>query len=221
MSRDVTEQTFLKDVAQHRMQVLRDDGVYRHVRFATPGTVNMSFELVTWPGRLCYAGDMGTFVFERLADMFQFFRKEERGGRSLFAGIDRRYWAEKVEAEYARGRGLREFDKEAFQREITRQRRKLLVHHARGWERDTRADFWQDLQSVIDAAEEDEHSAVTALRDWSFQPPTRLGRRLHLSTDDFPSCQRYTYHFEWCCYALAWGIHQYDAQRAATEQVAA
>jgi hypothetical protein len=27
----ITESTFLADVATHRMQVLRDDGVYRHL----------------------------------------------------------------------------------------------------------------------------------------------------------------------------------------------
>ena len=33
MSRQPTEETFLKDVEKHRMTVLLDNGVYRHLRF--------------------------------------------------------------------------------------------------------------------------------------------------------------------------------------------
>lgn len=32
------EREFLKDIADHRMTVLRDDGLYRHIRFQEPGT---------------------------------------------------------------------------------------------------------------------------------------------------------------------------------------
>ena len=71
-----TEQSFLKDVAEHQMTVLRDDGVNRHVQFRRPGTICMGFELITWPGYLCYTGDMGTYVFRRLEDMFEFFRTD-------------------------------------------------------------------------------------------------------------------------------------------------
>ena len=24
------------------------------------------------------------------------------------------------------------------------------------------------------------------------------------------TCEEYTYHFVWCCYAIAWGISEYD-----------
>lgn len=33
---ECTEERFLKDVAQHEMTVLRDDGVSRHLRFQNP-----------------------------------------------------------------------------------------------------------------------------------------------------------------------------------------
>ena len=52
------------------MIVLRDDGVYRHIRFKKPGTGCMHFDLVTWPGYLCYSGDMGCYVFCRLNARF-------------------------------------------------------------------------------------------------------------------------------------------------------
>ena len=31
MTREIEESDFLKDVAEHEMEVLRDDGVYRHI----------------------------------------------------------------------------------------------------------------------------------------------------------------------------------------------
>lgn len=80
--RDITEETFLADVAAHQIHVLRDDGVHRHIRFKRPGTYCMQFDLITWPGYLCYTGDMGTYVFNRLEDMFEFFRT----GRSRATG---------------------------------------------------------------------------------------------------------------------------------------
>lgn len=38
------------DVAEHKMTVLRDEGLYRHLRFQKPGTSCYYFDLVTWPG---------------------------------------------------------------------------------------------------------------------------------------------------------------------------
>jgi hypothetical protein len=92
-----TAERFAVDVAQHQMTVLRDDGLYRHLRFmrvapnAKTGKLERGstywFELVTWPGHLTITGDCGTYTLARLEDMFEFFR----GTR-----INPQYWAEKV-----------------------------------------------------------------------------------------------------------------------------
>ena len=63
---DDTVARFQHDIATHQVVILRDDGVYRHIRFKRPTTMCMHFDLVTWPGYLCYSGDMGCFVFSRL-----------------------------------------------------------------------------------------------------------------------------------------------------------
>ena len=76
MSATSPDEQFLRDVAEHTMTVIREDGVSRHIRFAKPGTSCMHFDLITWPGYLCYTGDMGTYVFQRLTDMFEFFRTD-------------------------------------------------------------------------------------------------------------------------------------------------
>lgn len=70
---EVSEQ-FKRDVQEHALTILRDDGLYRHLRFKRPGTMTCYFDLVTWPGHLAYVGDMGDYVFTRVEDMLTFFR---------------------------------------------------------------------------------------------------------------------------------------------------
>lgn len=222
----MSKERFLKDVANHVMEVHRDDGLYRHVRFRKPGTMCMHFDLITWPGYLCYTGDMGTYVFTRLADMFKFFRPDQDSRRDPLDWIDRRYWAEKV-VSGDRHDGTREFDPEAFKREITEQRRKLFVENFREVDTDQRRDFWESLQEVIDCADDGESFTFAAVRDWSFvirsKPRDfadhflRSGETIHLDTDDFPDCKRDTHRFVWCCYALRWGIGMYDQAKASDD----
>lgn len=94
------KEQFLRNVAEHQMDIRLDvevDGAkYRHVVFSKPGTWNCGFSLTTTPRRLVYAGDMGTFVFERVPDMFCFFRGQRgvEGEREPNFG----YWHEKLTA---------------------------------------------------------------------------------------------------------------------------
>ncbi len=44
----------------------------------------MALTLSAWPGHPAYAGDMGSFVFARLDDMFQFFRTDRRDDRRRY-----------------------------------------------------------------------------------------------------------------------------------------
>ncbi len=216
---NLTDTEFLQDVASHKMTVVREDGLYRHISFGRPGSSTYRFDLLTWPGHLCYTGDMGTFVFQRLDDMLQFFRTDRREDGSL--RINLKYWAEKCEAECSRGQGIREFDPEAFKREITEQRRSILVGYGREMTLDQRTELWDELELVRCAADEGEARTMTAVQDWSltYLTPHRheVEYTLYLNTSDFPSCKRYTHSFLWCCYALAWGIEAYDNAKAAQE----
>jgi len=101
-AREDAEARFPTDIAKHRMTVIRDDGLYRHLRFAQPGTRNMSFDILTWPGYLCFCGDMGDYLFMRLEDMLEFFRHDK---------INPSYWAEKVQAE-DKDSGVKEYSQD-------------------------------------------------------------------------------------------------------------
>jgi hypothetical protein len=216
-----TKERFQRDVAEHVMEVLKDDGLHRHIRFRKPGTMCMHFDLITWPGYLCYTGDMGTYVFRRLEDMFEFFRAPSSRyfDNNPLDRIDHRYWAEKLEAS-DKGDGHTQFDPAAFKRAIEVQRRRLFVEYGKHMNDLARQDFWASLDDLIDRAVDGEGAALAAVFDWEFyvhepQDIIRAMKRHVLRIDpyEFPQCRTYTHRFTWCCYALRWGIHLYDQHK--------
>jgi hypothetical protein len=51
-----TSTRFLLDTAFHRLEIVRDDGLYRHLRMKQPGKSCYYFDIVTWPGYLTVTG---------------------------------------------------------------------------------------------------------------------------------------------------------------------
>lgn len=86
-----SRERFERDTAKHELQVLHDDGLYRHLRFSAPDTYCYGYDLVTWPGYLVICGDMGDYTFTRIRDMFEFFAGERQA-----PGINPSYWAQKL-----------------------------------------------------------------------------------------------------------------------------
>ncbi|MFS0885315.1 hypothetical protein [Aeromicrobium sp. 179-A 4D2 NHS] len=186
--------TFLGDVANHQMTVLRDDGVYRHLRFAVPGenAWHQWFELVTWPGHLVISGDMGSygpFARHGTTDMFTFFE-------SASANINPSYWAEKL--------GRSHGDVKEYSPELAR--KVVLAYWA-----DEADEFEDEDRRWISArlddllayhCDFDAHEMYSALENFkvagfSFSDVHEL---------DF---DEYTFHFLWCCFAIRFGINQY------------
>lgn len=191
MSKADAEARFTADVAEHAVQVLRDDGVYRHIMCRKPQRSAYWFEIVTWPGVLTIHGDMGTFTFRRIDDMFEFFR-----GKSINPG----YWAEKLQA----GTNCPRLDiamEFSFERwaECVRNYRDVDMPNS-AWNR--------ALEELIEQAEgQDEHTVLQSSYDFEHED-----RRL----DDFfeHTFREYTFHFLWCCHAITWATSAYDAQKA-------
>ena len=198
---ECTEERFLKDVAQHEMTVVRDDGVSRHLWFQKPGTYNMHFDLITWPGYLCYTGDMGTYVFTRLADMFEFFRTE---GLRINPG----YWGEKLQA-IDRCDGYRKWSKHKFEQ--------LIRDDFDEWVEDGELSAEQKAAAkekfesdVIPALGDGKDAAYLAARDFEFVGRSPFLDWWEVDTDE------YSLRFLWCCYALAWGVQKYDESKSAS-----
>lgn|GEM_PF-303396 len=198
---NITEQ-FLKDIGKHEMTVLRDEGVYRHIRFSRPKTMNMQFDLVTWPGYLCYTGDMGTFVFKRLDDMFRFFRRPSSAPRYRQAY---RYWGEKVEAG-DRYDGIFEFSADVF-RAAVKDYFESATSDANRWSVQRKKVLWSVIESEVLAYAEDKelYPVMQKLNDFDHD-----GFQF---VDWEDSCTAPSLYFAWCCHALEWAIAVYDKSK--------
>jgi hypothetical protein len=188
-----TEESFLKDVSQHQMTVVHDDGVHRHLRFGKPGTGCMHFDIVTYPQYLVYSGDMGCYVFSRLRDMFEFFRGKNDGPLRINEG----YWAEKLEAT-DKPDGHREYSADLF--------------------RDRIAEMLDDIEADQSLRDEVDEYVVTYADDGEIRARDAAdgfehdGQRIFTDTWEW-NLTEYTLRFTWCCYALAWAVRQYDAAK--------
>jgi hypothetical protein len=189
----LTKERFMEEVKNHKMKVLYDNGLYRHLHFSD-GTFNMAFDVVTWPNHLAYTGDMGSFLFSRIEDMFNFFRRKD-------GEINPGYWSEKVLAESCFGGGIREFSVEEFRDCVLEEvMRSLDVEE----KEDIPEDIMEEIYFLLHA--EDEYECVTAMRDSS---------STKVNLDDFweHTVTRGTYHYIWCCYALVFAIGEYDKSK--------
>jgi hypothetical protein len=217
-----TEAQFLKDVGDHVMTVIRDDGKHRHIRFKDPSTMCMHFDLITWPGYLCYTGDMGTYVFSRLDDMFEFFRtdREYAKRRGVQLAINPSYWGEKLQAT-DRNDGYRRFSEDKFDAAISRHFVDWIRDHRDDTSKEDRRALWEAIESEVLGADGDSggYRKQCAANDFYHEVNRAVGN-FHFSDFWETDVEEYSGRFMWCCYALAWGIQQYDDAKQPVELAA-
>jgi len=209
-----TKEIFLKDVSNHEMQILHEDGIYRHIRFKIPNNSAYYFDLITYPGYLVYSGDMGCYVFSRLKDMFEFFRAAECSSDGLY--INTGYWAEKLKAVDGNRNSAdaMEFDEEAFRKVINEYRVSWVREY--GLDKQQRRALWIDVEeSVMHRIEDGEHAACQAAYEFSHKTKGDTFQFEDLFEHDF---KRYTFHFLWCCYAIAFGVKKYHEAKALSRE---
>lgn len=200
---------FRSDTAEHELTIVHDDETFRHLCFRKPGTGMYWYDIITWPGTLCFRGDMGTWVFARLTDMFEFFRN--RPGY-----INDGYWAEKIVAHDRNG--TQEFDHDLYRQYVVStfwdQRDRLATPHSNRSAPEVWALIRRELldESGWVAPPTDTTEAHYSLRDFDNGNGTDLfGESWE---HDFKG---YSFQFIWCLHAIVHGIHRYDeAKKAAT-----
>jgi hypothetical protein len=201
----VTQATFLLDVKRHAMTVHHDDGVYRHLSFCQPDHRWLyRFDIVTWPGALCIRGDVGTYAFSRLHDMFEFFRSPMTTAERI--DINEDYWAEKLIASDCSGRrgsGAMRFDPDLFSAEVKRR----YVEHIRSRMREEpdkrrklRLALEDDVLAYAEAGEAEAMRAACEFEHDGFVLRDFWEAHVH----------GYTSQFVWSLYAIAWAIWTYD-----------
>lgn len=138
---------FEAETSTHQMYVEMDespDRPYRHIRFSQPGTRIWTWSLVTWPGCLAISGDLESFTFRRLHDMFDFFRSPINPG----------YWAEKIIAGQPRTRFCPERFVEAVSDHVEDQRDWLSPDDFEALKRDVQKQLLDDPPEYLEQAHE-------------------------------------------------------------------
>jgi hypothetical protein len=191
---------FMASMSLHKMTVLRDDELYKHIRFAAPNEFENAFEVMSFPYHVLITGDMGCYTFSREKDMFEWFvkghcapikRPEIEVSRwfakmvSKDAAISAKHYylpaviesIEEAKSNYTEGRGDCSLEVEQFN--------ELLEWKEYGAEKllDEMQEFYLDSISV--------------------SPFQDLERDCY---------EVYSTHFVWCCYALNYGIGTYRKQ---------
>lgn len=224
---------FPRDIANHQLTVLRDDGLYRHLRCAPPGHSTWWFEIVTWPGSLAIRGDMGgAYLFSRTTDMFEFFR----GHRGNLTGypINPSYWAEKLPDS---GRSVRVYSEGVFRARLDealtdydKAYPDLVVEHERAKAaydaapRDERYP-WKvngpkepaELKTPAEVRElvgDHDTDGQLVSEDGAYELLRKLERADVVSDIYEWSMSDWDWPYLWACHGIVWAIRQYDQARS-------
>lgn len=207
---------FFRETAHHRMEVLHNDGLYRHLRFRDPrrGYGSMWFDLITWPGNLVFRGDGESYAFARTTDMFEFFAHELYKDGSVH--INPQYWAEKLTSHDQ----SQVYDMDTFREELDKQAQ-YLIDDGSIIDKDQVERFKREVEGLLE--DEDYSTMEAALRmmdDFSFfnnedhaYSSRHIGEAIRFedSWEWVRSCQVYQWWYLWACHGIVWGIKQYYA----------
>lgn len=203
MTNETLEQ-FLKDVQDHQLTVNMENGVFRDITVKNPRSSDMHYNITTRSGYLIYTGDMGCFVFQRLHDMFNFFRDEK--GYS----INPYYWSEKVQG-VEKGEGIKQFSASKAEKRVKEHLDYYLneLDMVDPADRKMAEEAREAIDSLISEAHDHEVEFFSTLRDWDEKDAGGL------SFDDWYEMDftDYTSRYLWACYAIVHAIKLYDAHK--------
>ncbi|MHA0510143.1 hypothetical protein [Enterobacter kobei] len=203
---------FIRDVSSHTMTIITDDGFYRHLSFGRPGSSIYRFDLVTWPGYLCMTGDMGTWTFSRITDMFEFF------GGAFERGINPGYWSEKLEAGCGCPRDAiaKDWDEQAYCQRLDYMLEEWCEEHTpgKGAPKDRIKEFHQQRERAEDIIRQMKEGCVSEMD--AYAAYTSVDDPDGVLADFWESTfMEWSTHYLWACYAILWGISRYKNNKIA------
>lgn len=180
------------DLKDHVITLRHEAGMYRHWRCQKPGTWNMGFDIVTWPGSLCFTGDMGDYLFQRTEDMVAFMA----GACKSYS-----YAAEKCVAHDGR---LKEWCEERFKEALAERIKDAEEDGGKFWiyrgGRRIELSVTEAIAEIQDAYSnyESKDDAMKAMYESGLW-------------DELPNCEVYSFHFLWCLHAIKWFCEKLEA----------
>ncbi len=185
---------FLADTDRHELEIVKDEGLYRHLRYGRPYSKVMRFDIVTWPGYLAYAGDMGSFVFSRTRDMMGFFRGQR---------VNPEYWSQKVQA--SDRDGIREWSPGLFVERAREKFDSFTEDMDVGARAEAEERFAEEILCGFD--DKSREMAYSDMLNFEYSGRHPFQDFYEVDTDVF------TLRFLWCCHAIVKAVELYDAQQ--------
>jgi hypothetical protein len=204
---DKIKELFLQDVKDHELTIIINDGVNRHLRFSRKDNTTYYFDIITFAGNLLITGDMGSYLFARTNDMFEFFvHPSNPSDDPLY--INPYYWGQKLQA--IDRNGYNEFDGELFEQRVKQTFEEWKEGHTELSE-EVLQDIWEHIeQEVIDHADS-EHQAFMLTDEFSYYhwKEEKTYDDIFVGTWEW-ELKQCTHHYIWNCYAIVWGIRKYN-----------
>lgn len=230
---------FARDVKDHKVVAIREDGDYRHVEFvAQQGFTRIV--LVTWPYNLLVAGSHGSYHFERYGDDSRDMFDWLRGLR-----VNPSSWASKL----VNGRdSVTEYDRALLEKQVNERVAEAIKDKwaPKGLKAAVREEIFEsglldEEQTALRAVSEFQHGATyrtacscgaTENHDsysdavcWNAlthkgkgdDHKVNIRQTAGFDFDGFYewNVRKLTFHYLWACHSAVWGIARYDAVTAA------
>ena len=224
--REKLRKRFQDDTKNHELTILLDTPTHKHLRLKAPTSHNYYYELIATPGFLAIRGDCGTWCFERVTNMFDFFRITEpylATNKNDYLYINPGYWAEKLVAVDKQG-SYAEFKHEVFEKTVMDHfaahkeslRSKHMTEKEAAEQEIKLEEAREALEAIIDDVENGQ-DAYQALQD--------LESSKGEDTHGFYISDSWEYRFTdfrdgyiWCLFAIVSGIRRYDAAKLAEKE---
>lgn len=194
---------YLNCTKNHRMTVLNDDGLYRNIRVENPDSFSYHYTITTVPGYLMVTGDMGSYTFSRLRDMFEF--HSIKWDREV-PTIDYNYWAEKCQA-VAKHRDIYVYKQEELEKYAKETLKEMLddYNFSDKYKEEIMTDFQEEVLEWLNG---DEYSDMQLVMEFSFLDETyRIRPFEDIFTDG--NFKEICVSFKWVCWAIAHTVRDY------------
>lgn len=194
---------FLEETKNHKIHVLHDEGLYRHLSVNVGGQSLYGLDIVTYPNHLAVSGDISDgLIFSRVPDMFEFFRRKN----GLRAEIDYRYWAEKLTSGPA---SVKEYVRSKFEGEINSEIEWFIDYeHLTSEEAD---DLREDVENHVMLDDYGPDANYLAALEYKYYRPGRYNMYRGIFENISPEkWYDYNYRFYLNCMAIRAAIHSYD-----------